>query len=297
MSVKLLTVMILSGLLALPLAGAALADDLPRPLERISTVVIDPGHGGIDSGALGVCGTAEAGLALKFSMELRDALQERYPALNIVLTREADVFVGLSERAHIANQAQGDVFISIHFNAAANPAAHGIETFFISPEGLGAGELVPGREADGPALARLPVGVGGDLPALLLDQLVLQGSVRESAQLAESVQQGLLANVDARDRGVRQGRFRVLRGIRMPAIVAELGFLSNEREGARLVDAEYRASLVEGLIEGLVRWDRASHVAIAEWRHPERPVDEARGLAGGAHGSRPALRAHEEPAP
>lgn len=297
MPVKLYTAALLLLLATVSFGTVAQAEGLPMPFERIRTVVIDAGHGGEDSGALGVCGTQEKDLVLEVVLQLRDELAQRWPGLEVVLTREDDRYLGLSERVHIANQARGDVFVSIHFNSATNAAAQGIETFFIDPRGLTSGDAVPGREAEGPSMARLPVGVGGDVRAVVLDELRLHGAVRESALLAESVQQALLGRVEARDRGVRQGRFRVLRGIRMPAIVAELGFLSNPEEGARIADPEHRAALVEGLIEGLVRWDRASHVAIAEWQVPEAPDAAPRGIASGGGGTRPVLRALDEPAP
>lgn len=256
------------------------------PFQRIRTVVLDPGHGGEDPGSISACGVTEKAINLKLAWALRDALLERDPELVVLLTREDDRTLSLEERTHFANAAGADLFVSVHANGAPNPGAHGIETFFLAPDGTALGELVPGHRDAGPALARQEVGVGGDVLAVMLEDLRRDGAVRESARLAESVQRALVGATGARDRDVRSGTFRVLRGARMPAVVVEVGFLTNASEARRLRDPGYRERIVAGLVQGIESFDGWSASMIAEWNPPgdlRRPG--ARGVWQLAHGT------------
>lgn len=223
--------------------------------EQLRTIVIDPGHGGEDLGAIGVAGVLEKELTLAVAIRLRDRLAESNPELQVVLTRADDTYPTLSERLWVANTLDADLFVSIHFNAAANTLAEGIETYYLAPAGTVPGEVVPGFEDCGPAHPHAEVGVAGDLHSTIVEDLVRTGAIVTSAQVAESVQESLLAVTDATDRDVRQAQFRVLRGARMPAIVVELGFLTHAREGMRLVDVDYHELLVDGLVEALLDYD------------------------------------------
>lgn len=252
----------------------------PAGLQRI---VLDPGHGGEDLGTQGH-GALEKELTLALALALQERLEEAFPGVEVRLTRTGDDYPTLDERAHLANAWQADVFISLHLNAAPNPLAEGIETFHLAPAGTAPGQIVPGQEEFGPARLFDPVGPTGALGAALLEDLRRVGAHRGSVHLAHTLQQALLLATGAHDRGVRTGQFRVLRGLRMPGVVVELGFLSHAREGARLLDAEYQTQLLEGLVAGLQALD-ARHVQVSmQW-----PVEATRPVArvGGAEDACP----------
>lgn len=240
----------------------------PLPAQTLQTVrhiVIDPGHGGEDLGTEGH-GVLEKDLVLTLSQNLAEALREAYPSVMITLTRTEDEYPTLEERTHLANTLEADLFISVHANAAPNLLAHGIETFFLAPQGTAPGEPTPGQEELGPTRLLSDIGVVGDLHALIVEDLRREGALRGSAGLATTVQQTLVEVTGALDRGVRTGQFRVLRGARMPAIVVETGFLSNEDEGARLLTAEYQQRLIEGLVLAVGRYDRGCEAVASQWQ-------------------------------
>lgn len=217
--------------------------------------MIDPGHGGADAGCIGVAGIPEKELTLKVSRRLRTALLERFPDLEIALTRDDDSYPPLEGRTHQANVMEADVLLSLHFNCAENHLANGIETFFLHPEGTAPGEEVPGLEHLGETLHCVEYGVAGEGVALIVDDLRRVGAMLDSARLAEEVQDALIDTTEMTNRGVRYARFRVLRGAHMPAVVAELGFLTNEDESELLFTNEVLDRIVEGLVEGLVGYD------------------------------------------
>jgi N-acetylmuramoyl-L-alanine amidase len=235
-------------------ATAAHAQSEER-LAQVQRIMIDPGHGGTDAGCIGIAGIAEKELTLKVSRRLRSALAERFPALETELTREDDSYPTLEGRTHQANLMEADVLLSLHFNCAENHLANGIETFFLHPEGTAPGEQVPGLEHLGETLHHVEYGVSGEAVALIEDDLRRVGAMLDSARLAEEVQGALIDGTAMTNRGVRYARFRVLRGAHMPAIVAELGFLTNSEESEALFTSETLDRIVSGLVEGLVSYD------------------------------------------
>lgn len=227
-----------------------------QPFVVLRRIMIDPGHGGTDSGCVGVSGVAEKELTLKTSRRLARALESRVEWVG--LTRDGDEYPTLEERTLAANLAESDALVSVHYNCAANPAAVGIETFFLDPAGTTPGDEVPGREELGPTRVVVEYGVGDELPRLIFEDLRRLGATWLSARLADAVQAALIEHTGAYDRGVRQASFRVLRGAHMPAIVAELGFLTNEEEGLEVLDGARMEAVVAGLLEGLAAYDEAA---------------------------------------
>lgn len=225
------------------------------PFVALRTLVIDPGHGGDDGGGLGVIGIPEKWFALRTALALAERLEQEDPTLEVVLTREIDVYPTLEERTHLATLVDADAFLSIHYNMATNPEAVGIETFHLAPEGTTPGEPVPGHEERGPSRVQAEVGVEGDVLRVILDDLARTGATHRSRRLAMSIQDALIDATGAPSRGVRSAQFRVLRGQHAPAIVCELGFLSHAEEGKRVLQAAYHAQLVEGLVAGLRAYD------------------------------------------
>lgn len=204
--------------------------DVSRPVE-VRTVVLDPGHGGDEPGKVGTRGTLEKEINLDLARELARLLERR--DLRVVLTRDDDRMLGLDERAEIANKAGGDIFLSIHANGWFNGEARGIETFFLDPTGAAAG--------------------GGDELFVPWEQ-AQHRHLGQSSVLAEIVQQKLIERTGAADRGVRRGGFRVLRGVDMPAVLVETGFLSNRNEERNLRDKGYRRRLAEALAAAVIEF-------------------------------------------
>lgn len=218
-------------------------------LRVVRRVVIDPGHGGTNVGALGVGHVHEKHLTLPIAMHLADRLRAAHPELEIVLTRHADIELGLAERAAIANRVGADLFISVHLNSALNPEAVGVETFWVD-------DCAPPL----PAAAER-----GRLVALVESLPRIAGVARqrcENADRARRFAEALHVEYAARlpgvfDRGVKRGDFTVLRRSDVPAIVAELGFLSHAHEGMAVLEPDYQARLVESLVAAVERYDGA----------------------------------------
>lgn len=229
---------------------------VPAPPKRtagIRTIVIDPGHGGSNTGAIGSEGMQEKELTLVLAQTLRSRLEERLP-VRVVLTRTEDVDLPLDTRTSIGNQQKADLFISLHLNSAQAPGAHGAETYFSSLEATDEGAA---RAAAAENLSEpLPMSDGDplyDLQLILWD-LAQSHYLAESQRLASLVQEELNEALHLRNRGVKQAPFRVLLGAAMPAILVECGFLSNPEEESRLLDPAYRADLVNALVRAVIRY-------------------------------------------
>ena len=231
-------------ILALAFPVAVRADQL----ATIRTVVLDPGHGGSNEGAVGVAGVYERFITLHTAQALQERLTTQFPDLRVILTRTDDVDVGLSERTHLANLYEADVFVSLHYNSAVNPEAHGVEVFYLASEEPHPLEpLAEEQTIHGPG--------GATVQSILLD-LERDRLHGQSAGLAEALHLSLIAHTSAFDRGVRQNQFRVLRGALMPAVVVELGFLSHPEEGLRVLESSYTGAIVDALTAGLIAFDQ-----------------------------------------
>jgi N-acetylmuramoyl-L-alanine amidase len=214
--------------------------------------VIDPGHGGQDSGARGPSGALEKDLVLGVSTGLAKRLRAR--GLRVVMTRDADVFVPLERRTAIANDARGDLFLSIHANATEDTAVGGSETYFLAIDASDASAAeVAARENRAFAVAEeTGIEAVGDPFIALLGDLIATEYLRESSEAAQLIQTELASVGVMRSRGVKQALFVVLAGVQMPAALVEIGFVTNARDertlrdagsGRRLVDALERAVL------------------------------------------------------
>lgn len=223
------------------------ADRLPFEMRQIHTVVVDPGHGGHDPGAIGVGGLREADVTLAVGLELRKRLIQR--GFRVVMTRDRDRFVSLEERTALAEGVGADVFVSIHANASRRRAAHGIETFYLDASNERHALRVAARENDVP-------------PSKLdaLQRVLASFRVKEisphSAALASLVQQQLLAGVRAAfgptyDLGVRKGPFHVLFLNEAPSVLVELGFVTNPSDARRLRSRLFQRVAAERIARGL----------------------------------------------
>ncbi len=219
-----------------------------RGYRRVRKIVLDPGHGGKDPGAVGVGGLREKDVVLRVARNLAPRLRKQM-GVDVVLTRNRDVFVPLEERTAMANREKADLFVSIHSNASANRRAAGLETYYLDKTTDEATMKLAARE-NGTARRNLT-----DLQIILSD-LKLSAYVPDSITLAKRLQSSVVENVrprypQARDLGVKKGLFYVLVGARMPAALAELFFVSNRREARELQRPKMRTAIVEGLSRGI----------------------------------------------
>lgn len=229
------------------------APELDARSERpgIRTIVLDPGHGGSETGAIGRSGTVEKDLALRVARMLASSLQRRMP-VRVVLTRDEDVDVPHATRVAIANQNKADLFISLHLNSYFGSAPHGAETYFLSREASDR-LAAAAAERENASLSDVERADMADLELILWD-LAQSHHLAESQRFANLVQEELNQTLGLRDRGVRQAPFRVLMGADMPAVLVELGFLSNPEEEAKLKSPAYLAELVESLVRAVRRF-------------------------------------------
>ena len=218
---------------------------------KIGKIVIDPGHGGHDTGTIGPNSLEEKDLVLDVSRRLGKLLETRLGA-EVVYTRQDDTFIPLETRTAIANQEQADLFVSIHANSSHDPDARGVETYYLnfssSPDAL----EVAAREN---AVSETSIHELQDL----VKQIALKEKIEESREFAADVQQelhsGLAAkNPGLRDRGVKKAPFIVLIGANMPSILAEISFVSNPGDERRLETQAYRQKIAESLYRGISKY-------------------------------------------
>ena len=217
---------------------------------KIGKIVIDPGHGGHDTGTIGPNGLLEKDLVLDVAKRLGKQL-ERLGA-EVVYTRSDDTFIPLETRTAIANQEQADLFVSIHANSSDDPEARGVETYYLnftsSPDAL----EVAAREN---AVSEKSIHELQDL----VKKIALKEKVEESHEFASDVQHALHSGLSAkspgiRDRGVKKAPFIVLIGANMPSILAEVSFVSNPGDERRLRTPEYRQKIAESLYRGISKY-------------------------------------------
>ncbi|RKH12919.1 N-acetylmuramoyl-L-alanine amidase [Corallococcus sp. CA047B] len=225
-------------------AELTLAEQLGLKVRR---VVIDPGHGGHDSGAVGKEGTKEKEVALAISRKVADGLREK--GLEVVLTRDDDTFIRLEDRAKLANEAHGDLFISVHCNSAATHKLRGIETYTLNTSADRYSIRLAAREN-----ASSEKGIS-DLQFILAD-LATKANTEESSRLAKSVQHSLVTGLSTKydgikDLGHKEALFYVLLGAKMPAILVETSFLSHVEDEKRLASERYQDEVAKNIVLGV----------------------------------------------
>jgi N-acetylmuramoyl-L-alanine amidase len=218
---------------------------------KIGKIVIDPGHGGHDTGTIGPDGLEEKDLVLDVGRRLGKLLEGRLGA-EVVYTRKDDTFIPLETRTAVANQARADLFVSIHANSSHDPDARGVETYYLnftsSPEAL----EVAAREN---AVSEKSIYELQDL----VKKIALKEKIEESREFAGDVQESLHSGLAVkspaiRDRGVKKAPFIVLIGANMPSILAEISFVSNPTDEHRLATSEYRQRIAESLYRGIAKY-------------------------------------------
>ncbi|HTS47951.1 MAG TPA: N-acetylmuramoyl-L-alanine amidase [Bryobacteraceae bacterium] len=236
---------------------------------KIGRIVLDPGHGGHDTGTVGPEGLREKDLVLDVAKRLGALIEDRMGS-EVIFTRTDDTFIPLERRTEIANEAKADLFLSIHANSSPMRSAAGVETYYLS--------FTTSRTALDLA-ARENAGSEETLYDLqdLLQKIALKDKVEESRDFATRVQTALFAlsaksNAHAKDRGIKKAPFVVLIGANMPSVLAEIGFISNARDETTMKRAEYRERIAEALFKGVSGYaSTLSHFQVAQGRSSSSP--------------------------
>ncbi|MDP2927419.1 MAG: N-acetylmuramoyl-L-alanine amidase [Candidatus Omnitrophota bacterium] len=216
---------------------------------KLHKVVIDAGHGGNDPGAIGRNGLKEKDVNLDIAKRLSSFL--RVEGVQVVLTRSTDKFVSLSTRVSIANRSGADLFISIHSNANRSRSLCGFEVYYLAPSVSDSKRAVlTARSASLNLKDTVFSSDTQDLKAIVWD-MIYANSRAESIELSRSLCKVMGASIDANILGVKNARFQVLKGITMPGILTEVGFVSNLNEERLLKTASYREKLAAGILEGI----------------------------------------------
>ena len=226
--------------------------------NRIKVIIIDPGHGGKDPGAIGQKGLREKEVVLKTCLYLRDYLKKRTKNVKIVMTRDKDVLIPLEKRTKIANKYinknTAGVFLSVHANASYNKKTRGTETFVLSPVA---------SDDEARAVAAMENGIidrkvkKDDPISKILSGMISYENIRESIQMAEFIQQSYKRNLNAKGTtptGVKKALFYVLDGTLMPAALTEIGFLTNRAEEKILRKASYQKKIASSIGKGLIKY-------------------------------------------
>ncbi len=238
--------------------------DFSRAAERESPVgaqplrhiVLDAGHGGHDSGAVGPTGLMEKELVLDVTLRVARLVEQRL-GTKVTLSRSADYFVSLNDRTSFANRERADLFVSIHANANRHLTSTGVETYFLSSEATDiAARQVAAKENSVIEFESPASRQGLDVLRTILWDLAQSGYLEESSNLAEIVQDSMSASLHIPNRGVKQAAFYVLGGAAMPAVLIEIGFVTNPKEERRLRDTRYRDEIARAIFSGIVEYKK-----------------------------------------
>jgi N-acetylmuramoyl-L-alanine amidase len=236
------------------------ADRAPSPKSKkpppptLRKIVLDPGHGGKDPGAIGIGGVAEKDIVLRVAKKLAKKLKKEI-GIEVVLTREEDTFIALEDRTAIANAENADLFISLHVNSSPSPKARGIETYYLNNTDDEASIRLAAREN---ATSRRSI---TDLQFILSD-LIQNSKLEDSITLAHQLQSSIVSHVgrkyrDVKDLGVKKTLFYVLVGAHMPSVLVEMFFVTNRVEGRLLAREAYQNAIVDALVEGIKKYNES----------------------------------------
>ena len=230
---------------------------LPSPISSKKVIVIDPGHGGTETGAKGSSGTLEKDVTISIARKLKSIIDST--GMRAILTRDGDQVVTLDDRTSKANNNKADLFISIHANATIRGRARGAETYFLSAQATDdESRNIAAVENNAIGLAQAPA-VEDDLKLILWDMAQTE-FLTESSQLAEMIQQELNHTLSISNRGIKQAPFRVLTGATMPAVLIEVGFINNPEEEKLMADGEYQMKIATAIFRSIQRFQNRDQV-------------------------------------
>lgn len=216
-------------------------------IKRIKAIIIDPGHGGKDPGSVGYNGLKEKDVVLSTALILQKKIKDKYPDKTIILTRDRDVFIPLEERANIANgtyEKLGEtIFISIHVNSSRSSKSYGFETWHLNAD-YKRDILNKESISDDKSVANI-------VNAMMIEEIY-----KESKELAKNIQDKLEEKIGyvSKNRGIKEGKYFVIKKSVMPAVLVEIGFNSNKYEAIRLTNYSYLNKIASGISDGLVKF-------------------------------------------
>jgi len=225
-------------------------------LRHVQTIVIDPGHGGKNTGCMGYHGVYEKHATLQIAKRLEALLKSNTNA-TIFMTRTDDAFLPLRDRTRFANEKKADLFLSIHLNASPSQDARGIETFFLSTNSASDEiEALVKREQ-----GELEIGsTATEAKEHAINKIVLDAELNAAHQLSEKlaweIQKYMVRSTKGGNRGVKQAPFAVLKEATFPAVVIECGFFTHPGEGESLMSPDYQQDIAEGMLRGILSYDR-----------------------------------------
>jgi N-acetylmuramoyl-L-alanine amidase len=222
--------------------------------RKLLTIVLDPGHGGHDTGAIGPTGLMEKDVVLDLAFRLRRLLQDRL-GVRVLMTRTEDEFVPLADRSAFANRAKADFLISLHVNAASKRGAIGFETFFFAREPSDNDARASAQREN--LVVESNGAAGKDLESLLkttLADMAVTRDIKESSNLAERLLASLEKILRVDNRGVKSGPFYILATAAMPAVLVESAFITNPKEERKLQQEEHRQRIADALYEGIAAY-------------------------------------------
>lgn len=225
--------------------------EMDRQKWRIDTIVLDPGHGGRDPGALGPEGTREKDVTLQVALRLKKLL-EKDLGVRVVLTRENDAFIGLNERTTLANEAQGKMFVSLHCNANKSRRVDGTTTYFLGPAKTD--EALEVALLENSVIKYENEHAASSDEEFILTAMAQNAFHHESEGFAQIIQEEMSALVGLPDRGVEQAGFRVLVGASMPSVLVEMAFISNRKEERLLDSGETQQKIARALMHSVKRF-------------------------------------------
>ena len=232
-----------------PASGGGTAPSGQPPPPSAFVVVIDPGHGGDDIGALGPSGLPEKDVTLDIARRLKTRIQSELDA-EVILTRDADKTLALDDRTSIANHNHADLFVSIHANASRRGNARGAETYFLSYQATDDESRAVAAIENNTLGLEEGVQKNGNLEMVLWD-LAQSAFLKESSVLAEMIQENLNDVLDIANRGIKQAPFRVLMGATMPAVLIEVAFITSPEEERRLKDPAFKDKLSGAIFDSV----------------------------------------------
>ena len=222
-----------------------------RPQYRIRKIIVDAGHGGYDTGAIGRRGLREKTIALDIAKRLKNEMEAQ--GIDVVMTRRDDTFVSLYQRTTIANRTDADFFVSIHCNASRSRSVDGFEVYHLRSTAEASPQVVDGAE-EFPVEEEVAYNPDSSNLRTVLWDLVYAEHRVESAELAKAVAWAMNRRLPTPNRGVKGARFYVLRGVRMPAVLVEVGFISNAIEEQKFRNREYRQQVAEAIAAGILSY-------------------------------------------
>ncbi len=225
-----------------------------KKIYEIRRVVIDPGHGGKDPGAIGKYGTREKDVVLDVSKRIKRDLERQ--GMTVFLTRDRDVFISLSKRSAFAKKKNADLFISVHANSARQSRAKGFEVFYLSEATDDNARALAAAENKALKFEEISPDDGGNSNNPTLWDLVLSENRRQSKELAYYICNNTSDKLYMKKRGVKGAQFAVLKGANMPAVLIEVGFLSNRREESNLKTISFRKKLADAISSSIISYKR-----------------------------------------